>query len=350
MTSRNSAAGVDELLDATAAVGLRAELPSADSEGDLVLINPVGGDRILVEVKRMELASADRIENRIRQWDTASDDRSVLRVVVADRITQQARQLLEAASWGWLDLRGHLHLAAEGLYVDANVPGLREPSGSSQPLAGRVGQEVAALLLLDPSQPAAVREIARTLGRSASTVSQAIASMRQASLVDDRRKPVVPDLFWELADRWKPNTVDLQSSPSPTKTRAVGAVDDALRLGLTDVEATSGWALTDTLAAAAYGAPVGARSDHPPDFYVPDQTTMRRALHLLGPTPGHESRAATIRIAPFPLVCARRIDWPDETWPLARPLFVALDLASDLGRGREILAGWSPPSGAGQRV
>jgi len=350
MTSANSAAGVEELLDATAAVGLRTELPSADSEVDLILINPVGGGRILVEVKRMELASADRIESRIRQWDTTSDHSADIRVVVANRITQQARQLLEAAKWGWLDLRGHLHLAAEGLYIDANVPRLREPSGPTQPSAGRVGQEVAALLLLEPTQPAAVREIARTLGRSASTVSQALASMRHASLIDDRRRPVVPDLFWELADHWKPNTVDLQSSPSPTTNRAVGSVDEALRLGLTDVEATSGWALTDTLAAAAYGAPVGARLDHPPDFYVPDQTTMRRALQLLGSAPSHESRAATIRIAPFPLVCARRIDWPDETWPLTRPLFVALDLAADPGRGREILAGWSPPSEAGPRV
>ncbi len=49
-------------------------------------------------------------------------------------------------------------------------------------------------------------EIARTLGRSASTVSQAITSMRQASLIDDHRRPIVPNLFWELADRWKPLT------------------------------------------------------------------------------------------------------------------------------------------------
>jgi hypothetical protein len=119
---------------------------------------------------------------------------------------------------------------------------------------------------------------------------------------------------------------------------------------LTDIATSTGWALTDTMAAAAYGAPVSARSDHPPDFYVPDQTTRRRALHLLGPAPSHESRAATIRVAPFALICARRIDCPNETWPLARPLFVALDLAADPGRGREILDGWSPPPEAGQRV
>jgi hypothetical protein len=29
---------------------------------------------------------------------------------------------------------------------------------------------------------------------------------------------------------------------------------------------------------------------------------------------------------------------------LAHPLFVALDLAADPGRGREILDGWTPPA------
>ena len=32
-----------------------------------------------------------------------------------------------------------------------------------------------------------------------------------------------------------------------------------------------------------------------------------------------------------------------EHWPLANPLFVALDLARDPGRGRQILDGWQPP-------
>jgi len=41
------------------------------------------------------------------------------------------------------------------------------------------------------------------------------------------------------------------------------------KLGFDDVEAQPGWALTGTLAAVAYGAPVAARSDYPPEFYVP---------------------------------------------------------------------------------
>lgn len=349
MQTPGAAAGVEELRDAAAAIGLRAESPPAGAGADLVLVNP-GGAPILVQIIRTSLVSADRLERLIRHPKARWAEYSHIKVVVADRITEQARQQLQAAGWSWLDLRGHLHLVGVGLFVDANVPRLHEERGLPKPLSGRASREVAALLLLDPTRPASIREIARTLGRSASTVSHAIASMRQASLVDDRGKAVIPDLFWELADNWKPDSKDMQRLPSPHATRAAGSIDEPLRLGLDDVEATTGWALTDTLAAAAYGAPVGARSDHPPDFYIPDQAIMRRAIHLLGAAPSHETRAATIRIAPFPLICARRIDWPHETWPLARPLFVALDLASDPGRGREVLDGWTPPPEAGHRV
>jgi len=37
--------------------------------------------------------------------------------------------------------------------------------------------------------------------------------------------------------------------------------------------------------------------------------------------------------------------WSLGERPLAAPLFVALDLAQDVGRGREILNTWDPPEG-----
>jgi hypothetical protein len=312
-----------------------------------VLINP-GGGRILAQVKRVSLASVDTLGRQLVRRDVHPD--SPLLVLVADRVTEQARVLLREAGWSWLDLRGHLHLADAGLFVDANIPRLSEAPGQPIPLAGRVGQEVAAFLLLDPTRPASVREIARMVNRSPSSVSQAITSMRDAAIVDVHRRPAIPELFWELAAHWHPASKDVQRYPAPAMTGTTGSIDDALRLGLDQVETTAGWALSDTKAAAAYGAAVAVRSDHPPDFYVPDQATMRRALHLLGPASSHDARGATIRVAPFSLVCARRVDLPDETWPLVRPLFVALDLAQDPDRGRAVLDGWTPPGAAGHRV
>jgi len=344
------AEGVEELREAATAVGLTVDTsPTDDAGADLILINPAGG-RITAQVKRMSLASVDGLERRIRQWDARADRKTDIRVVVADRVTEQARQLPRAAGWSWLDLRGHLHLTGEGLFVDTDVPRLRETPDRSTPLVGRVGTEVAALLLLDPSRPASVRDIARTLKRAPSSVSQAITSMREAGLVDEHRKPTIPNLFWELAEHWHPVQTDVQLPPSPGITAVNGSVNEALRLGLDDIETTTGWALTDTVAAAAYGAPVGARADYPPDFDVPDQPILRRATHLLGTAHSHERRGATIRVAPVSMICARRIDWPDETWPLARPLFIALDLARDPGRGREVLDGWTPPRETGHRV
>ncbi|SNT61267.1 MarR family protein [Asanoa hainanensis] len=335
--------GVEELRDAALAVGLEVKDPAADSGADLILVNAAGG-QILVQIKQVSLAAADGLERRLGNWESGEVGVPVL---VADRITEQAREILRAAGWGWLDLRGHLHLAGKGLFVDANVPRLGRVSGQSPPLTGRVSEEVTALMLLRPAEPPVVREIARTLARSASTVSKAVADLRAAGLVDGRGRPVVPDLFWQLADRWRPARVDVARTPV---VGTAGPVNDALRLGRDDVAATTGWALTDSVAAAAYGAPIGIRADHPPDFYVPDQTILRRAAQLLGAAQSHESRAATIRVAPFPLVCARRVELPGATWPLARPLFVALDLASDPGRGREVLADWTPPPEAGPRV
>lgn len=48
----------------------------------------------------------------------------------------------------------------------------------------------------------------------------------------------------------------------------------------------------------------------------------------------------------MPEICARRVDaaaWSIEAWPLAAPLFVALDLDQDAGGGCEILNDWDPP-------
>jgi len=342
MSATTGVDGVQVLWDAVSSVGLGIGVTPADSTVDLVITNPAGG-RVMVEIKRLSLASVDTLPRRLADWKRKLAPEAV-GVVVADRVTAEARDVLSAAGWGWLDLRGHLHLAGAGLFVDVDVPGLRPTPARSGPLAGRVGREVAALLLLSPDQPAAVRQIAGTLSRAASSVSEVLTSMRTAGLIGDGRRPAVPELFWELARRWSPPAhADVQAVPSPSTGPVEGTIDEALRLGFQDVETTTGWALTDTMAAAAYGAPVGVRSDYPPDFYVPDESTLRRAVHLLGAERDRESRSATVRVAPVPLVCTRRVDAPDQMWPLAQPLFVALDLAQDPGRGCEVLEGWDPP-------
>jgi hypothetical protein len=183
---------------------------------------------------------------------------------------------------------------------------------------------------------AAVRTVARAVGRAPSTVSEVLKALRAEDLLTPRGEVAVPELFWEVAAVWRPASADAATVQLPRP--ADRTLAKSLRLGIEDV-AAPGWALTDTMAAAGYGAPVVVTSGHPLDFYVPDETTFRRARALLPPEASFAT--ATVRVAPVPAVCSRRED-AETTWPLAHPLFVALDLAQDAGRGREILEQWTP--------
>ena len=118
-----------------------------------------------------------------------------------------------------------------------------------------------------------------------------------------------------------------------------------LRLGLNDAESTTGWALADSAAAVVYGAPLAVRTGQLLDFYVPDLAAVRRATALLGSASSRPQARCAVRAAPVPVVCSHRVDLPANPfeWPLAHPVFVALDLAQDTGRGREILDAWTPP-------
>ncbi len=91
-----------------------------------------------------------------------------------------------------------------------------------------------------------------------------------------------------------------------------------------------------------YGASVAFRADQRLDFFVPDQTVVRRAVTLLGAAETAATAQASVRAAPA--VTQQRIELDTNTleWPLAHPVFVALDLAQDAGRSREILGTWTP--------
>lgn len=329
---------VDALLEALRHVGIDARACSGDASVDAVIALPSGED-LPVQITSTSLVTPESTAKLLRRRAKPGTEATPL--VVADRITEQGRQALNQANWNWLDLRGHLRLVGPGVFVDADVPAQSTSRPERPALSGQVGLELAALLLLDPTSRVGVREAATALGRAPSSVSSAFAALRAAGLVNATHEPVRPEMFWELAEHWNPVGADVSRLPAPDGSRD----DSVLHLGLDNVESTVGWALTDTVAAMRYDAPVSARADHPPDFYVPDRSALRRATRLLGSAAEPSTRAGRVRVAPTPLVCARRVDgspWDDGPWPLAHPLFVALDLAQDPGRGREILSLWSP--------
>ncbi|MCV7011004.1 transcriptional regulator [Mycolicibacterium madagascariense] len=334
---------VEELADAVATVGLDFVRPdeAGDVPADGVLVLP--DDRqLLVEIETSSLVTTKGLRDQLRLWSHRRRANTI-GVVVADRITADAREELRAAGWSWLDTRGHLRLAADGLLIDANVPAALHAPRRREPFAGRVGIEVASAMLLTPERAVSIRPLAAQIGRAPSSVSATIAAFRDANLVTPAGLPRTPELFWELASRWRPTELAIALEPRD------GGLLTALRVNFDDFD-EPGWALGDSRAAAVYGAPIAIKSNHPPVLYVPDQQVMRRAAQLLVPAREDSTPTAVVRVAPTPLVCTHRQDpssFPGngngEHWPMTRPLFVALDLVQDPGRGREIVDGWTPP-------
>ncbi len=326
----------EALLSALMALGVEAEIgdvePTGRDQSDfLVRI----GDSVLVgEVKSIVTrAGAEHLLQRAKRLRRPS-------IVVADRIAEDAKTTMRRAGLNYLDRRGELRLFAGPVKIDAKVPATaaRVEGGT---LSSQVGKEVAISCLLQPDQPHGVREVASYIGRAPSAVSNAMAGLRDAGLLTSKGEPAVPDLFRELSVRWQRRPVALNDLPKPGR----GSLSRQLAVGLDDVESTVGWALTDTLAAASWGMPIVARGDFPPDFYVPTDSVLRRAVAHLGDADNSTARACTVAVAPVRLVCLHRHDRSQitgELWPVANHIVVALDIATDKARGLEVLEQWHP--------
>jgi DNA-binding transcriptional ArsR family regulator len=96
---------------------------------------------------------------------------------------------------------GHLALRSDSVVIEADVEPVSGRADRRQPLSGRAGLEVATALLMAPAAGAAVRDLGRALGRSASTVSEVLAGLRRDGLVDERHRVEGTRLFWQVADR-----------------------------------------------------------------------------------------------------------------------------------------------------
>lgn len=321
------------VLDAFAHLGVGAEV-TPDDDLKLLTVEP-DGVAVALRLVRRTLVDGDAAGRLLKAGPSAG-----ALMVLGDRVTEEARRKLLAAGAGYLDLRGHLALRTDGLVISAEIPSIKATSERTDALAGKVGLEVATRLLITPADRATVRGLARELDRSPSTVSEVLSSLRRDELLDKRNELVdAAGLFWRVADRWTVRRTHLASAPDPEDP----VMARILRLGLEDIETTPGWALTDTAAAVAYDAPVAIRSGQQLDFLIPDEAVLHRAVRLLGAADPSAKVAVSVRVPPVPMALARRTEPRSASpWPLAHPLFVALDLAQDAGRGRETLEAWEP--------
>lgn len=323
------------LVDALFSLGVRASADgSSHAQSDMVVETDLGS--YPVRIKRWA-TFPDSAPHRNSDLMKASQD-GVVRLVVADRISQRAREELTALGWSWLDTRGHLRLEAPGLLIDADIPSTRRRQGRTGAFAGVAGVEVSCAILEHQSDAhlLSIRGLSRLVNRSPSTVADVVGALRDEALLPKSGFEADPELFWRASSSWRPVAVGLSRAPT------LRDPADFLALGFGGgLEDGIGWALIGDRAAAAYGADVPLRLDAPPRFYVPDETTARRAQTILGPAALSEAGAVAV-IAPVRAACERRLPDVDPDWPLAGWLYVALDLATDRGRGRELLDQWKP--------
>lgn len=329
----------EALANALAGLAIASSVSYGESDGNQSgadLTVDVAGQQLDAEVKTVVTAAhGDQLAQGLR-------DRHRPVIVVAQRIASDAKRVLRRSGVNFFDMRGELRIVHPPLIIDIRVPAtsdtLSPPVG---PLESQVAKEVAIACLLTPDQRNGVRQLARQLARAPSAVSTAMNGLRSAGLLTSAGEPMRPDLFHELLSVWRRRPIPLAGLPDPTPGRSA----TRLGLGLEDIHGTTGWALTDTLAAASWGMPIVARGDHPPDFYVPTQAELRAAQSLLGGVVDAAERACTVAVAPVRMVCRQRFDRSEGSgrrWPVVSHIVAALDIAQDRARGLEALSTWQP--------
>ncbi len=294
---------IDELQDQLDE--LSVGLSVANGNGDLVF--GFGGQRASLALYRRVSVTPSAALRLVQEHPNPG-------FVIGDIVHADAAEVLVHHDWSFWDRRGRLRiwLPEHSFRLDMNglrsfVPGASGPDPEN-PIVGVGGMSVAvALLTADDPTTIGIREIARTTGMNASTISRARSKLIDAALIEPDGSPLANELFWATSRAWRPKPTPVDVAPSG---------DD--------------WVLSGDDAAAHHGAAVfGGRSR----WYVNDPDTLRRHALRHRSDHGHHE----IALAPTPLVNTTAVDG------VVHPVVAALDL-STTSRGREILTAWTNPS------
>jgi hypothetical protein len=247
-------------------------------------------------------------------------------LLVADRLSEGARQVLRDAGWSWLDRRGHARVWVPGLRIDAPIGlgGDRARGASTSPWTP-VGFEVALHALIHPGEEVSARRIARDTGRSPGGTQEILARFVAEGLVGRAsRLPLLPDLFWETAARWPDD----------------GWIGLAAPLGeVADLAGSGSLLRVDERAATLGGARIAAAGDLPARCYL-DKSGLRRVRPALASA--GEGARTWVRPAPVRWLPELEGYEPDDAhpWKVAHPMLCAIRLAGEGARGREIVEDW----------
>lgn len=185
------------------------------------------------------------------------------------------------------------------------------------------GLDVALALLTSPDEPRGVHGLARQIDRSPGRVSEILSALRSQGLAGEDNRPIVPELFWAIAEEWEPPWTPMPAAPPP--------------------EPPERYRLSGTLGAVALGVPFATGAEGTwPRLYVADHVDLATLRNAYGAGSGWTGSEVA--------VCPSRFGftWGSTTlrdgYPVANHLVVALDLAQDQARGREALEDWDPES------
>jgi hypothetical protein len=241
-------------------------------------------------------------------------------IIVADRISTAAREELSRVGLAWFDRRGHLWVRAPGIFVNAEVPSRSVmPSRRVVSVFRGTGLDVALALLMHPSDPLGVHAVARQIGRSPGRVSEILSELRTQGLVGSDNRPFVPELFWAVVEEWKPRWHPMPQAPPP--------------------EPPERFRLSGTLGAVSLDAPVATGPAGAwPRLYVADDTDLATVVGAYGAPSGWTG--SEIAVCPSRYGFTLPTTTSRDGFLVANGLIIALDLAQDRARGREILQGW----------
>ena len=347
-------------LDDTVAAALRsmtsvADVRSQAHDGPDFEVRLADGQTLQIEVRATAHPTTEEASTIARRHRRSKSGAALL--LVADKLSEETRKLLVREGVSFFDRRGHLVLVTPTRTIEADIAAAPRPrrAAGNAAVRGASGLSAGLAALLTPDEPPRVRETARAAGLSHTAISLALGQLRDANLVDGSSRAVLPDLFEAVVDAWQwPTTTDTRiPPPGDRRLEAVGVrfagpfYDNLTELDIAvdhadaqPRDANAGWAMVGAQAAVAYGADVVVGRDALVSWIVPqDRYLTATRLHLQL----EEDDGEPARLVAAPCLLAVRLRRQSPKGPLAHPLVVAIDLARDRGRGREILQTFNPP-------
>ena len=236
-------------------------------------------------------------------------------IIVADRISTAARRELRRAGLAWFDRRGHL--SGQGPWSLRQCRSVLRASGAFPKGRQRIQRN------RSRCGPGATRGTPRSHRVCMPLPARSIAlragclrfcpSSGAQGLVGSDNRPFVPELFWAVAEEWKPRWYPMPQTPPPDP-------PERFRLG-------------GTLGAVSLGAPVAAEPrEGGPGSTSPTTPIWPRWWAPMAPPSGWTG-SQRVAVCPsrygFTLTSSKSRD----CFLVANSLIVALDLAQDRAHG-----------------